>query len=257
MLKDKPILKSIMWTLVILIFPVGSAVISVVLKLNDNQIMFVQGCFMYSSLIIPMVYMYKYKIGFKEIGLIKIKGGSSKRVLFFLPAVIAKIPFLLVGVNLNSIKYIIAPLFFTLAIGISEEIYFRGIILKLLEEKYHIKKAIIISALVFGVGHIASLLAPGSSLIVVLLQILNALVFGLIAAEVVIITKSLIPIIIWHAAFDFVNHITLAKGINEIIVIGFQEIIMITYAYYLWSKISLKDAVIVGECGRGDTSVIR
>jgi uncharacterized protein len=82
-LKDKPILKSIMWTLVILIFPVGSAVISVVLKLNDNEIMFVQGCFMYSSLIIPMVYMYKYKIGFKEIGLIKIKGGSSKKVLFF------------------------------------------------------------------------------------------------------------------------------------------------------------------------------
>ncbi len=35
------------------------------------------------------------------------------------------------------------------------------------------------------------------------------LYIGVIAAEVVIITKRLIQIIIWHTAFNFVNHITL------------------------------------------------
>ncbi|WP_346940528.1 CPBP family intramembrane glutamic endopeptidase [uncultured Clostridium sp.] len=217
MIKDKPILKSIIWTFVILIFPVVSGVITQVLMMNNIQTMFIQGCFMLISLIIPIVYMWKFKISFKKIGLIIIENGSAKKVLFFLPLVIAEAPFLLVGIRLNSIKYIITLLFFTIAVGISEEIYFRGIILKLLEEKYPKKKSIIISALVFGI----------------------------IAAEIVTITKSLIPIIIWHFVFNFVNYITLATGVNEIFVIGFQEIIMIIYAYNLWSKISLKNKDIV------------
>jgi len=244
MIKDKPILKSIIWTLVILCFPVASAVISLKLKLNNIQTMFVQGCFMFSSLIIPIIYVRKYKIRFKEIGLINIENGSTKKVLFFLPAVISAIPFLLVGINLNSIKYIITLLFFTLTIGIPEEVYFRGVILKLLVEKYPIKKAILISALVFGTGHIASILA-GGSILIVLLQMINAFVFGIITAEIVTITKSIIPTIIWHFVFNFVNYITLANGINEIVVTGLQVIIMVIYAYNLWSKIPLKNKPIV------------
>ena len=93
MIKDKPILKSIIWTFVILIFPVASGVIIQVLKMNNIQTMFIQGCFMIISLIIPLVYMRKFKISFKKIGLTKIEGGSAKKVLFFLPLVIAKAPF--------------------------------------------------------------------------------------------------------------------------------------------------------------------
>lgn len=235
MIKDRPIIKSIIWALVILIFPVVSGVITQVLMMNNIQTMLIQGYFMLISLIIPMIYMQRFKISFKKIGLIKIENGSAKKVLCFLPIAIAEIPLLLIGVNLKSISYIGALLFFTLAVGISEEIYFRGIILKLLEEKYHIKKAIIISSLVFGIGHIASLLA-GESILVVILQILNAIVFGIVASEIVIITKSVIPTIIWHTIFNFVNYITLATGTNEMIVIGIQVIIMVIYAYVLWKK---------------------
>lgn len=61
---------------------------------------------------------------------------ECKESFIFFAGSCAEIPFLLVGISINSIKYIIILLFFTLSIGISEEIYFRGIILKLLEEKY-------------------------------------------------------------------------------------------------------------------------
>ena len=40
MIKDKPILKSIIWTFVILIFPVVSGVITQVLMMNNIQTMF-------------------------------------------------------------------------------------------------------------------------------------------------------------------------------------------------------------------------
>lgn len=81
-LKDKPILKSIIWTFVILIFPVVSGVITQVLMMNNIGTMFIQGCFMVISLIIPIVYIYKFKISFKKNGLIKIENGSVEKVSF-------------------------------------------------------------------------------------------------------------------------------------------------------------------------------
>ena len=242
MIKDEPILKSIIWAFVILIFPVTSGIVTQVLKMNNIQTMFIQGCFMLLSLIIPIVYMWKFKISFKEISLIKMENAGAKKVLFFLLLVIAEVPLLLVGIHLKSIKYIVTLLFFTITIGISEEIYFRGIILRLLEEKYSIKKSIIISALVFGIAHIATAFVS-RSILIVSLQILNAFIFGIIAAEIVTITKSIIPTIMWHVAFDFVNHVT--TGINELFMTATQVIIMIIYAYILWSKIVLKNKNIV------------
>jgi hypothetical protein len=103
MLKDNPIIKSIIWTLAILVFPVSSGVIATVLKINDIQTMLLQGYFMLMSLIIPLVYMFKFKISFKKIRFKKIENGSVKKVLFFLPLIIAEIPFLLIGVDLVSI----------------------------------------------------------------------------------------------------------------------------------------------------------
>ena len=77
------------------------------------------------------------------------------------------------------------------------------------------------------------------------LQILNAFIFGIIVAEIVTITKSIIPTITWHVAFDFINYVTLSTGINELFMTGFQVIIMIIYAYILWNKIVLKNKNIV------------
>lgn len=99
-----------------------------------------------------------------------------------------------------------------------------------------------ISALLFAIGHMASALSGASGLYVIL-QVINAFVFGILAAEIVFITNSLIPTIIWHFAFNFINHITLASGVAEIIVVGLQVIIMIIYISYLWIKISLNKSI--------------
>ncbi len=81
----------------------------------------------------------------------------------------------------------------------------------------------------------------------VLLQIINAIVFGILAAEIVILTKSLFPVIIWHFLFDFVNHISLGTSASQYIAIGFQEIIMIIFALYLWSKVSVGNIQIIRD----------
>ena len=164
---------------------------------------------------------------------------SIRKTLFFIPVVLSQLPLLLVGVDFKSLTYVSTLTFFTLMIGISEELYFRGIILKLLKDNFSVKQTVVISALIFGIGHITSALA-GKNGVDVLLQVINAIVFGILTAEIVIITKSLVPTIIWHFAFNFINRITLVTGANKILVVGIQVIVMIVYACVLWDKISLK-----------------
>lgn len=240
MQKTKSILLSIVWAVVILIFPVVSGVIVVVSKMNQIETFLTQGCFMLLSLTIPAIYIYKKRVDIKEIGLRKIESGTIRKTLLLMPLILCELPLILTGVNFKGYTYVCTLTFFTLMVGISEEIYFRGIILKLLKDNFPIKQAVAISTLIFGIGHIANALS-GASTIYVFLIIINAIVFGMLATEIVVITKSLIPVIIWHFAFDFINHITLAAGMTEILVIGLQEIIMIIYAYYLYNKISLEN----------------
>ena len=195
------------------------------------------------SIIIPIIYVCKKKIHLKKIGLRKMEPGGIGKTLFFIPVVLSELPLILVGVDFKGFTYFSVLIFFTLAVVISEELYFRGIILKLLKDNFSVKQTIVISALVFGIGHFASILA-GNSIVEVLLQIINAIVFGIIAAEIVMLTKSLFPVIIWHFLFDFVNHISLVASTSEYIAIGLQEIIMIIYALYLWNKVSLENVQI-------------
>ncbi len=243
MQKTKPVLLSIVWAIVLLIFPVVSGVIVIVFKMNQIEIFLTQGCFMLLSIIIPIVYVCKKKIYLKEVGFRKMEPGSIGKTLFFIPVVLSELPLILFGVDYKAFTYVSVLIFFTLVVGISEELYFRGIILKLLKDNFSVKQTIVISALVFGIGHFTSILA-GKSIVEVLLQIINAIVFGILAAEIVMLTKSLFPVIIWHFLFNFVNHISLVASTSEYIAIGLQEIIMIIYALYLWNKLSLENVQI-------------
>jgi membrane protease YdiL (CAAX protease family) len=247
MQKSKPVLLSIIWTTVILIFPVLSGVIATVFKMNQIVIFFIQGCFMLLSISIPVIYVYKKKIDAKEIGVRKAESGSIRKTLLFIPLLLAELPLILVGVDFKGFTYVSVLAFFTLMVGISEELYFRGIILKLLKDNFSVKQTIIISALIFGIGHSASILA-GESIVEVLLQIINANMFGILAAEIVILTKSLFPVIIWHFLFNFVNYISLAINTSEYMANGIQEIIMIIYSVYLWNIVSQENAQIDKRC---------
>lgn len=231
----KTVLLSIAWAILILIFPVVSGIIAVVCELNQVEIYLLQGSFMLLSLIVPAIYIYKKKIA-REIGIRGIETGSAKSALYFLPLVLCQLPLLVVGVSVESVSYAFALLFFAVAVGISEEIYFRGIILRLLKNQFSIKLTVVISTLIFGIGHIVGALS-GAHALDIFLQIVNAIVFGIIASQIVIITKSLLPTVLWHIVFNFSNHITTAAGNTEIIVIAVQEVIMLAFAVFLWLKL--------------------
>lgn len=239
MKKRTSILLSIRWAIVILVFPVLSGVIVTVFEMDQIQTFITQGSFMLISLVIPIIYILKKKINIEKLGIRSVEKRSVRKVLYFIPLLFAEIPLIFTGVSSNGFIYYIALTFFTLAVGISEEVYFRGIILQLLQGSFTPKKTVMISALIFGIGHIANILT-GGNLLAVFLQIANAVIFGIVTAEVVLITKSLVPVIAWHTISNFVNNIISASGTNEIIAIIIQETILIIYIFYLWNKISFK-----------------
>ena len=234
--KIKAVLLSVLWTVTMLIFPVSSGIIVSVLEMSQIPILLTQGSFMLASLVVPFMYIRNKKISFKNFGLRPMEKQRKIKNLF-LPLVLAELPLIVTGVDFVGFTYIISLAFFAIAVGVSEEVYFRGIILKLLENSFTVKKAIAISALIFGVGHFASVLSA-DNIAAVLLQVINAIVFGVIAAEIVVITKGLFPVIIWHFLFNFVNRITPGHGTNFIAAIAIQEVILIAYAVFLWRVIT-------------------
>ena len=233
--KLRVVLSSLVFSLVLMIFPVASGVIVVMNDMDAIQSYWLQGAFMMLSLAVPVVFMWITKIKPAQIGLIRMEKGSIKTVLYFVPVFAAKIGFLLYGIN-HDIRTITALAFFTIAIGLSEEVFFRGVILKKLRTCFTIKQTVILSSVFFAAVH-ASQAFSGAGIIMVALTIINALIFGIVASEIVMLTKSIVPVIIWHTLYDFINWLSLANGTTEVFLIIIESTIMVTYAYCLWTKL--------------------
>lgn len=233
--KLRAMLSSLIFSIALMIFPVASGVIVVMNDMDAIQSYWLQGVFVMLSIAVPVIYMWITNMKPAQIGFARMEKGSIKTVLYLVPVIAAKTGFLFYGIN-HDIHTIMALAFFTIAIGFSEELYFRGIILRKLRACFTIKQTAVLSSLFFAVVH-ASQAFSGAGIIMVTLTIINALMFGIVASEIVILTKSIVPVIIWHALHDFINWISLVTETTEAILMIIQSVIMVIYAYYLWTKL--------------------
>lgn len=122
-----------------------------------------------------------------------------------------------------------------IAVALNEEIWFRGIVLTVLQSK-GARGAIIGSSILFGVLHLANVFG-GESTGAAVLQLVFAVLFGFVAAELVVLTGSLWPAIAWHAAWDFTNYIS-GNSTTGIAMIGVGIVcaVILTYAVVLWRR---------------------
>jgi membrane protease YdiL (CAAX protease family) len=118
-------------------------------------------------------------------------------------------------------------------VAVNEEVWFRGIVLAVLRST-GVRSAIIGSSIIFGALHLANL-AGGQDPAATALQLVFAVLFGVVAAEITVLTGSLWPAILWHAAWDFVNDLSgNAATTTALIGIGAVCAIMLAYAVVLW-----------------------
>lgn len=205
------ICKSLLWCFVVLLFPIASGTISVILALDTVTTLFLQGTFMALALIPPAIFVFCGKWQWREVGFASFDFKGCKKVLYFIPLLVIFVPVAIKGFYVKSIGYVLGSLFLYLFVGISEEVYFRGIIPRYLKEEFSTAGIVLWSTLIFGIGHIATVLAGGNAFEIAL-TVLNAFIFGWLAMEMTIISSNIIPVFLVHFLFDFETKIVVMNG---------------------------------------------
>ena len=154
-------------------------------------------------------------------GLTKVK--NPKKYLYFLPLLLIASINLWNGININNTKSeIIFHILSMINVGFIEEIIFRGFLFKMIE-KDNVKRAIIISAITFGIGHIVNLI-NGADLVPTLIQICYAVSIGFLFVTIFYKSKSIIPCIITHS---LINALSIFNVENTIISLYVTPIVLI------------------------------
>ncbi len=156
------------------------------------------------ALFVLSIYLYRF---IKKQGQLQYYGlcpiqGKPKEYVYFLPLVFIISMQLWGGITFHNarpleiITYVLSMCF----VGFLEEVIFRGFLFKAMYED-NPKTAIIVSSILFGIGHIVNLLS-GAALVPTLLQLCYATVIGYVFVILFLRSKSLLPAILTHACFN-------------------------------------------------------
>lgn len=166
----------------------------------------------------------------KYYGLTKVK--NSRKYLYFVPLLIIGTVNIWNGFNINNTpKEILFYILTMINVGFIEEIIFRGFLFKMIE-KDNLNKAIIISSLTFGIGHIVNLL-NGASLIPTLFQICYAISLGYLFVTIFIKSKSLLPCIITHSLINSLAIFNVQNELSTYLIPVILIIISLNYSFYI------------------------
>lgn len=116
-------------------------------------------------------------------------------------------------------------------IGFLEEIIFRGFLFRMME-KDNLKRAMIVSALTFGIGHVVNLL-NGADLIPTLLQICYAASLGYLFVVIFHKSKSIVPCIITHIVINASSIFAVENKSLSFISSAFLIVVPLVYVIYL------------------------
>lgn len=238
-MKNSPILLSILFTLFALVFPTIAGVIIAVKNISSSSSIFlIQFIAFAGGVLVTLWIMKKSKFTFQDFGLRKFKAEAWIAVI-----VVSELVTFLNGITDKdgfSAQYVFMLLLFVIAVGFFEEFIFRGLIFKYLSAK-GLKVAIIGSSILFGIGHFANILS-GADLLMTLLQITFALLFGLVCAEIVAKTKSIIFPIVWHATHDFIAFLTDSEpNVLSVSIYVFHCLVLMGLAIYFWRALFTKN----------------
>lgn len=157
---------------------------------------------------------------------------NNKKFLYFFPLIIIISSNLWNGININNTKIeLVCFSISMLLIGFIEEIIFRGFLFKSLE-KENLNRAIIISSITFGIGHIVNLFT-GAALLETLLQICYSMSIGFLFVAIFYKGKSLWPCIITHGLVNAFSIYNINNNLSLYITPIILTIIPLVYFMYI------------------------
>lgn len=155
------------------------------------------------SVVIAFVIMLRAEPTLRSFGF-RAPAPGTRAVWFLPPLVVVVIALAAGGIHVDP-SVVAGILALCVAVAFGEEMVYRGLLIALFRQRGP-RTAVAISAAVFGVLHLANL-AGGVSVLYAILQVVFAALFGLVAAELAVLTGSLWPTIVWHAVYDAVSYL--------------------------------------------------
>lgn len=163
-------------------------------------------------------------------GISKVK--NPKKYLYFIPLIIISTVNLWNGIKINnSTNEIVFYILTMVNVGFIEEIIFRGFLFKMME-KEPVKKAIVVSAITFGVGHIVNLL-NSAELMPTIMQICYAIALGYLYVIIFYKSKSLVPCIISHILTNSLAIFNVKNDLSTYTIPIVLIIISVSYAIFI------------------------
>jgi membrane protease YdiL (CAAX protease family) len=180
-----------------------------------------------------LVYTQKREL-WTTLGLVKINAVDAKQSLFYIPLgvmVLANGTFLLD--TAKPARDILMVIAYMACIGFLEEFLFRGMLFKAIEGQGGTNRAVIISGLLFGVGHIVNLL-NGYTGAKQIMQIVMACFIGLVLSVLFVRTKSIVPGMAFHFVFNCASALSRdAAPVQNNIMVGVIIAVAAAYLAYL------------------------
>ena len=181
----------------------------------------------FSLILISLIIILKRT---KYYGLCRVN--NPKKFLYFIPLYLIATVNIWPGISINNSNLeIIFYILTMINVGFIEEIIFRGFLFKAIE-KDNVNKAIIISAVTFGIGHIINLI-NGADFIPTLIQIIYAIALGFLFVIIFYKSKSLIPSILTHSLINSLSIFGVKSNSSLYIIPMFLIIISICYSIYI------------------------
>jgi len=116
-------------------------------------------------------------------------------------------------------------------VGFLEEVIFRGLLFKAIS-KDSVRRAVLISSITFGIGHIVNLL-NGAEFLPTLLQICYAIAIGFLFTILFLKGKSLLPCIITHGVVNSLS-VFAVPGSQLLDIVTAAVLCVVPIGYALW-----------------------
>lgn len=186
------------------------------------------------SALVGLLIMWRARPSLTDFGLRTPR--NAARALWWVPpgAVVALV---LLGSGV-AVRLAVVPaiVWLAVAVGMNEELFYRGVVLKVMR-RYGARRAIVYSALIFGVLHLANL-GNGSSAGYLVLQVVFSALFGFVTAELVAVTGSLWPGVAFHAAYDTVAYLGGdSSSTTALVSLAVQVVLLGAYGWWLWRRL--------------------
>ncbi len=186
-----------------------------------------------------LVFLLKHRLT-EENGLCRSKV-SPVPLLFWLPALLAMAFPAFLGLGMNGMTPAEAVLHSLrmLLVGFLEELIFRAFLFNAIRRE-NLTRAVVISAVTFGLGHIVNLLS-GQAGADTVLQVVFAVTVGFMMVFLYLRSGSILACVVLHALNNvvagFADYSLIGGEGSRLVWLALRLVIMAAYTLWLWKKV--------------------